>query len=135
MHTQTTGWALFALIVSSGVITTLAYPNQQMMETGFVPARGPQLPAQRIERKFAEKPNAIKKVALDDLDDIQTNQIQEGGGGFSWSNILGELGSHVGADDVSSKWYEWMVKTEFLSKWVVLNHEEKTSVTYCLKNL
>lgn len=90
MRSQTTGWALFALIASSGIISTLAYPNQQLMESGFVPARGPQLPVQRIERKFAEKPNAIKKVALDDLDDIQTNQIQEsGGGGFSWSNLLG----------------------------------------------
>lgn len=38
------------------------------------------------ERKFAEKPNALKKVALDDLDDIQTNSISDGG--FSWSNML-----------------------------------------------
>lgn len=30
----------------------------------------------REERKFAEKPNAMKKVAIDDLDDISTNQIQ-----------------------------------------------------------
>ncbi|XP_053997692.1 uncharacterized protein LOC128886646 isoform X2 [Hylaeus anthracinus] len=43
----------------------------------------------REDRKFAEKPNAMKKVALDDLDDIGTNQIQEGGSsGFSWSNML-----------------------------------------------
>lgn len=89
MHTQTAGWALFALIASSSLISTLAYPNQQAMESGFVPARGPQLPTQRIERKFAEKPNAIKKVALDDLEETQTNQIQETGGGFSWSNLLG----------------------------------------------
>ena len=40
------------------------------------------------DRKFAEKPNAMKKVALDDIDDIQTNQISEGG--FSWSNMLGK---------------------------------------------
>ncbi|XP_034193392.1 uncharacterized protein LOC117610282 isoform X1 [Osmia lignaria lignaria] len=46
----------------------------------------------RDERKFAEKPNAMKKVALDDLDDISTNQIQEGGStGFSWSNMLSML--------------------------------------------
>ncbi|XP_011867764.1 PREDICTED: uncharacterized protein LOC105561958 isoform X3 [Vollenhovia emeryi] len=46
----------------------------------------------REERKFAEKPNAMKKVALDDLEDISTNQIQEGGSsGFSWSNMLGML--------------------------------------------
>lgn len=76
----------------------------------------------RDERKFAEKPNAMKKVALDDLEDVSTNQIQVrrrsrsscdqllrlivkkntdnkseidfsnqegGGGGFSWSNMLG----------------------------------------------
>lgn len=30
----------------------------------------------REDRKFAEKPNAMKKVALDDLEDISTNQIQ-----------------------------------------------------------
>jgi len=30
----------------------------------------------REERKFAEKPNAMKKVAIDDLEDISTNQIQ-----------------------------------------------------------
>ncbi|CAK9800117.1 hypothetical protein ANTQUA_LOCUS2375 [Anthophora quadrimaculata] len=57
----------------------------------------PQYPQQfqqqvRDERKFAEKPNAMKKVALDDLDDISTNQIQEGGStGFSWSNMLSML--------------------------------------------
>ncbi|XP_025073461.1 uncharacterized protein LOC105424670 isoform X2 [Pogonomyrmex barbatus] len=46
----------------------------------------------REERKFAEKPNAMKKVAIDDLEDISTNQIQESGGsGFSWSNMLGML--------------------------------------------
>ncbi|XP_025997382.1 uncharacterized protein LOC105202075 isoform X2 [Solenopsis invicta] len=46
----------------------------------------------REERKFAEKPNAMKKVAIDDLEDISTNQIQEGGSsGFSWSNMLGML--------------------------------------------
>lgn len=39
------------------------------------------------ERKFAEKPNALKKVAIDDLDDIQTNSISDSG--FSWSNMLG----------------------------------------------
>lgn len=85
MYKQTIGWAFLALLVSTSVMETLSYPS----EGGFVPVRSPQLPAQRIERKFAEKPNAIKKVALDDLDDIQTNQIGESvGGGFSWSNFL-----------------------------------------------
>ncbi|XP_057329142.1 uncharacterized protein LOC130669990 isoform X1 [Microplitis mediator] len=46
----------------------------------------------RDERKFAEKPNAMKKVALDDLDDIGSNQLQETNGtGFSWSNMLGMI--------------------------------------------
>lgn len=91
MHTQTVGWALFTLLVTSSIVSTVSYPNQHAVEAGFVPVRGPQVPAQRIERKFAEKPNAIKKVALDEIDDIQTNQISEstGGGGFSWSNLLG----------------------------------------------
>lgn len=47
---------------------------------------------EEINRKFAEKPNALKKVALDDIDDdIQTNQIQETGLGFSWTNMLGTM--------------------------------------------
>lgn len=42
-------------------------------------------------RKFAEKPNALKKVSLDDIDtDIQTNQI-DGNGAFSWTNMVGSL--------------------------------------------
>ncbi|KAJ8967211.1 hypothetical protein NQ314_003041 [Rhamnusium bicolor] len=87
MCKQTIGWAIFALLVSSSIVDTLSYPNQQFPSEGGL---YPQLPSQRIERKFAEKPNAIKKVALDDLDDIQTNQISESnGGGFSWSNLLG----------------------------------------------
>lgn len=87
MYKQTTGWALLTLIASSCLVDTFAYPNN--MENNFVPARSPQLPAQRIERKFAEKPNVIKKVALDDLEDIETNKISETGNGFSWSNLLG----------------------------------------------
>lgn len=60
-------------------------------------------------RKFAEKPNTLKKVAIDrnDLDDISTNSIQVRfatsrsekhsissvlqDSGFSWSNILGMI--------------------------------------------
>lgn len=42
------------------------------------------------DRKFAEKPNALKKVALDDIDaDIQTNQIDSNA--FSWTNMLGTV--------------------------------------------
>ncbi|XP_018355066.1 PREDICTED: uncharacterized protein LOC108756018 isoform X3 [Trachymyrmex septentrionalis] len=59
---------------------TLQYPQQYQQQQV------------REERKFAEKPNAMKKVAIDDLEDISTNQIQEGSSsGFSWSNMLGML--------------------------------------------
>lgn len=87
MYKKTTGWTLLVLISSSYIVSTIAYPNH--VDNGFIPSRGPQLPSQRIERKFAEKSNAIKKVALDDLDDIQTNQISDSSPPFSWSNFLG----------------------------------------------
>ncbi|XP_018319899.1 uncharacterized protein LOC108733300 isoform X1 [Agrilus planipennis] len=91
MCREAKGLSLLALFSSSLILNTIAYayPNQQS-ERNFIPARVPQLPSERIERKFAEKPNAIKKVALSDIDDIQNNSIESsGGGGFSWSNIFG----------------------------------------------
>lgn len=88
MYKQIKGWTFLALLTSSSIISTLAYPNQHIERSSFVPSRMPQLPAQRIERKFVEKPNAIKKVALDDLNDIETNEIQEPG--FTWSSLLGK---------------------------------------------
>ncbi|KAF5286058.1 hypothetical protein FQA39_LY16462 [Lamprigera yunnana] len=92
MHRQTIGWTLLVILTSSLTISTFAYPNQQM-QNDFVPARTPQLPAERIERKFAEKPNAIKKVALDNVSDLETNSIEDSSSqnGFSWSNILGVI--------------------------------------------
>ena len=40
-------------------------------------------------RKFAEKPNALKKVAIDnDLDDVSTNQISVSTSVFSTMSIL-----------------------------------------------
>ncbi|GJQ64993.1 hypothetical protein Trydic_g7155 [Trypoxylus dichotomus] len=89
MYRQIKGWTLLFLLASSSIISTVAYPNQHIERDDFIPSRTPQLPAQRIERKFAEKPNAIKKVALDDLNDIETNEIQESG--FTWSSLLGSL--------------------------------------------
>ncbi|XP_033335008.2 uncharacterized protein LOC117225501 [Megalopta genalis] len=60
--------------------------------------QGPQYPQQsqqrvRDDRKFAEKPNAMKKVGIDELNEVNTNQIQESNGNssFSWSNMLGVL--------------------------------------------
>ncbi|KAK9875660.1 hypothetical protein WA026_009457 [Henosepilachna vigintioctopunctata] len=97
MHQKTAGWIFFSLLVSSSIVSTISYPNvipTQNFQTGFVPSNVPsdvpQLPSQRQERKFAEKPNAIKKVALDDLsNDLETNQISDSNGeGFSWSSLL-----------------------------------------------
>lgn len=105
--TMTTAWALFALLGCSLVLQTVAYPQAagqfapQYRPPG-VPAvveadNGAFVPSARYvsgadsERKFAEKSNALKKVALDDIDeDIQTNQISDGNG-FSWTNMLGTL--------------------------------------------
>ncbi|XP_076291217.1 uncharacterized protein LOC143214280 [Lasioglossum baleicum] len=60
--------------------------------------QSPQYPQQsqqrvRDDRKFAEKPNAMKKVGIDDLNEVNTNQIQEttSNTSFSWSNMLGVL--------------------------------------------
>lgn len=71
------GLALCTLIICSTFINTIAYPqnlpNNDMIENS---------------RRYAEKPNNVKKVALDDIDqDIQTNQISDNP--FSWTNMLG----------------------------------------------
>ncbi|CAG9100596.1 unnamed protein product [Plutella xylostella] len=102
MHHKVSGWALLALISSSCVLHTLAYPQQHAplisQATSHVRTQHPQYYSNSLalqqaqeaqERKFAEKPNALKKVAIDDLDDIQTNSISDSG--FSWSNMLGMI--------------------------------------------
>ncbi|XP_022826447.1 uncharacterized protein LOC111356377 isoform X2 [Spodoptera litura] len=101
MNQTVTGWALLALISSSAILHTLAYPQHVPLitqATSSVRTHNPQYysnslpapqPEQAQERKFAEKSNALKKVALDDIDEIQTNSISDGG--FSWSNMLGML--------------------------------------------
>lgn len=96
-QTQLAGWSFFALIISQCLLVTIAYPQQKQNPqqiSGFQPISRQNrfIPAIEVpetdSRKFAEKPNALKKVALDDIDeDIQTNQISDGG--FSWSNMLG----------------------------------------------
>ncbi|XP_072376352.1 uncharacterized protein [Diabrotica undecimpunctata] len=114
MYREAVGWAFTALLVSSSLVGTFSYPNVQINSRpvssdaaespsearNFYPVKGPRdLPQfQRAERKFAEKPNAIKKVALDRLDDVESNSIGDSsdnglasGGGFSWSNLLGML--------------------------------------------
>ncbi|XP_030747329.1 uncharacterized protein LOC115875902 isoform X2 [Sitophilus oryzae] len=98
MYRKSIGWGLLALLFSNLVMTTVAYPNAHphpVYRQNREVSQQQQVASQpRIERKLAAKPNAIKKVALDDLDDVQTNEISEStsvaeGGGFSWSNLLG----------------------------------------------
>lgn len=89
---QMFGWCLLALVASHSVLMTFAYPqqfSQQQISAYKQPQQHRFIPAAQLDsRKFAEKPNALKKVALDDIDDdIQTNQISDNG--FSWSNMLG----------------------------------------------
>ncbi|XP_052130855.1 uncharacterized protein LOC113203825 isoform X5 [Frankliniella occidentalis] len=96
---QVVGWALLALMGCSAVLPGLAlphaaqhpplhqlqhrqYPVYQHQQQQQLQQPQPQAEA----RKYAEKPNAMKKVPIDnDLDDIQTNQISDG---FSWSSML-----------------------------------------------
>lgn len=88
------GWALVALVGCSAVLPVLALPHQvpppqQLQHRQYPvyqhPSQQPQPHAEA--RKYAEKPNAMKKVPIDnDLDDIQTNQISQDG--FSWGSML-----------------------------------------------
>jgi len=107
MYREAVGWAFTALLISSSLVGTFSYPNVQINSPSspshpptvesrnFYPVKGPRdIPEQRNERKFAEKPNHVKKVALERLDDIETNSIAESSpsaGGFSWSSLLGML--------------------------------------------
>lgn len=93
------GLNLLILLVSGSLISTFAYPNSQPPpdykngQSRIIHQQASKNQG-RVERKFVEKPNAIKKVALDDLDDIQTNDLSQSGaagGGFSWSNLLGQF--------------------------------------------
>jgi hypothetical protein len=103
---QVAGWSLFALLMSHCMLMTIAYPQQfsqqqvgsyQQQQTRYVPGA----PVLDEGRKYAEKSNALKKVALDDIDDdIQTNQINDNG--FSWSNMLGGDEQKLRIDIVSS---------------------------------
>ncbi|CAB0013117.1 unnamed protein product, partial [Nesidiocoris tenuis] len=71
---QILGWSLVCLISTSALLPAYAYPS--------VAIQGPSDDTQQQyddARKFAEKPNSIKKIqALEDrndLDDLSTNNI------------------------------------------------------------
>lgn len=92
---QVVGWSLLTVVLSHCLLMTFAYPqqfSQQQLSSYQHPSQQNRfIPAAQVAddgRKYAEKSNALKKVALDDIDDdIQTNQISDNG--FSWSNMLG----------------------------------------------
>ncbi|XP_034255459.1 uncharacterized protein LOC117653717 isoform X3 [Thrips palmi] len=93
-QSQVIGWALVVLVGCSAVLPVLALPHQvpppQQLQHRQYPVYqhpGQQQQPHAEARKYAEKPNAMKKVPIDnDLDDIQTNQISQDG--FSWGSML-----------------------------------------------
>ncbi|KAH8359513.1 hypothetical protein KR093_007351 [Drosophila rubida] len=116
-------YLLLSIVASNCLLLTYAFPQQEVYQrqrqlTQSQSQSQSQSPVYRPEssgRKFAVKPNASKKVALDDIeDDIEGNQIQEsigGPGGFTWSNMLstvmtmffnGAANAPTKSDDVDS---------------------------------
>lgn len=92
-------YLLISIVASNCLLLTYAYPQQevyqrqQQQQQQLTQSQSPVYRPESSGRKFAVKPNASKKVALDDIeDDIEGNQIQEsvggGPGGFTWSNML-----------------------------------------------
>ncbi|XP_075145828.1 uncharacterized protein LOC142220531 isoform X1 [Haematobia irritans] len=86
---------VLAIVATNCILLTYAYPQSEIAHRRLLTSRSQQLqspvynPAAEEARKYAVKPNASKKVALDAVeDDIETNQIQEAPNGFSWSNML-----------------------------------------------
>lgn len=101
---QLNAYLLLATVILNSLLMTIAYP-----QTAFPPSRkhishssggdgsdghlSPVYdPVKENARKFAVKPNASKKVALDDVDnDLSDTHIQEAPIGFSWSNMLSTI--------------------------------------------
>ncbi|XP_041450987.1 uncharacterized protein LOC111068378 isoform X2 [Drosophila obscura] len=85
-------YLLLAIVASNCLLMTYAFPQQEVYQRQHQLSQSPVYRAEENARKFAVKPNASKKVALDDIeDDLENNQLQEsvgGPGGFTWSNML-----------------------------------------------
>lgn len=91
MQKQIVGSIFLIFLSSSVILETLCYPQQHQEVVDRVSLVTPS--GVSTSRKFAEKPNNVKKVVLEDrndLDDVSTNQISDSlpQAGFSWSNIL-----------------------------------------------
>ncbi|XP_073819564.1 uncharacterized protein isoform X2 [Musca autumnalis] len=90
-------FTLLAIVVTNCLLLTYAYPQNEVYQRRLITSRTQQQqqqspvynPAAESARKYAVKPNASKKVALDAVEDeIEGNQISEAPNGFSWSNML-----------------------------------------------
>uniref|UniRef100_A0A0K8WC11 Uncharacterized protein n=1 Tax=Bactrocera latifrons TaxID=174628 RepID=A0A0K8WC11_BACLA len=86
---------LLLLIVSTNcLLLSYAYPQNEVYQRKLSQEmqQSPvyQSTAESTGRKYAVKPNASKKVALDDVEDDGdvVNQLSETPTGFSWSNML-----------------------------------------------
>jgi len=108
-------YLLLSIVASNCLLLTYAFPQQEVNQRQHQLTQSPVYRPESNARKFAVKPNASKKVALDDIeDDIEGNQIQEsvgGPGGFTWSNMLstvmtmffnGAANAPTKSDDVDS---------------------------------
>lgn len=92
-------YILLAIVATNCVLLTFAYPQNEVYQRRLQQRQQQQISPvyavgqqENVARKYAVKPNASKKVALDDVeDDIEGNQIQEAPNGFSWSNMLGTV--------------------------------------------
>lgn len=78
-------------VPASGATTAIEQQQQQFMRHAPQHYRVHGVQGSTHDRKFAEKPNALKKVALENVDDLETNQIQENGWNSGWSSMLGSL--------------------------------------------
>ncbi|XP_059218758.1 uncharacterized protein LOC106083276 [Stomoxys calcitrans] len=94
-HNKMNAYLLLAIVASNCILLTYAYPQNEIAQRRMLTSRADHLQspvynaAAETSRKYAVKPNASKKVALDAVeDDIEGNQIQDAPNGFSWSNML-----------------------------------------------
>ncbi|XP_054725841.1 uncharacterized protein LOC129235822 isoform X2 [Anastrepha obliqua] len=94
-------YLLLSIVATNCLLLTYAYPQnevyqrQRLQQVQHAQQQQQQSPIYRpaeesTGRKYAVKPNASKKVALDDVEDDgdSVNQITDTPTGFSWSNML-----------------------------------------------
>ncbi|XP_067633388.1 uncharacterized protein [Eurosta solidaginis] len=115
-------YLLLSIVTTNCLLLTYAYPQNEVYQRQQLQQaeqsqtqRSPiyRSAAESTGRKYAVKPNASKKVALDDVEEEGdvVNQISETPTGFSWSNMLstvltmffqGAANSPTKSDDVDN---------------------------------